>query len=79
MLVPVTVSAPPLSALAKVTVLPLVSNVAPPEPIAANRAEMSVVLPAAHCSPPPFRLMVPLPRLPATKLTRPPVTVVAPV
>jgi hypothetical protein len=57
----------------------LVSNVPPPAPRAASREEMSVVLPVAHCRPPPFSVIVPVPKLlAAAKLTRPPVTVVPP-
>jgi hypothetical protein len=41
---------------------------------------MSVVLPVAHCRPPPFSVMPPVPRLSAVaKLIRPPVIVVPPV
>jgi hypothetical protein len=61
---PVLVMPPvPVSREAKVTSLPLVSNVPPLPPIAASWPEISVVLPGAHCSPPPFSVMVPLPKL----------------
>ena len=40
---------------------------------------MSVVVPVAHCRPPPLRVTVPLPSPPAAKFTKPPVTVVPPV
>ena len=39
------------------TLLPLVSKVAPPAPKAASWAEMSAVLPVAHCRPPPSIVM----------------------
>jgi hypothetical protein len=69
----------PLTAEAKVTLLPLVSNVPPPDPSAASHVEMSAVLPVAHCRPPPFNVIWPLPKLlAAVKLTKPPVTVVPP-
>ena len=69
----------PLSADAKVTVLPLVSKVPPLAPRGASLAEMSVVLPAAHCRPPPFKVIAPLPKLLAVeKLIKPPDTVVPP-
>jgi len=62
-----------------VTLLPLVSNVAPPAPKAASRVEMSVVVPDAHCSPPPLSVIKPEPKLFAElKLIRPPVTLVPP-
>jgi hypothetical protein len=65
---------------ARATLLPLVSKVPPPAPSAASLEEMSVVVPVAHCRPPPFSVMLPLPKLVALlKLIRPPVTVVAPV
>ena len=51
----------PVSAVAKLTLLPLVSKVAPPEPMAASCAEISLVFPAAHCRPPPFTVIVPVP------------------
>jgi hypothetical protein len=58
----------------------LVSNVAPPAPSGASREEMSVAVPAAHCTPPPFSVTMPVPKLPsAEKLIRPPLTVVPPV
>ena len=69
----------PPSAVANVTLLPLVSKVAPPEPIESSCAETSAVLPVAHCRPPPFSVIWPLPKLlAAAKLIRPPVTVVPP-
>jgi hypothetical protein len=65
---------------ARATLLPLVSNVPPAAPSGARREEMSVVVPVAHCSPPPFSVMLPLPKLAVLlKLISPPVTVVAPV
>jgi hypothetical protein len=67
-----------VSVVAKLTLLPLVSKVAPPDPMAASWVEMSDVLPAAHCRPAPFTVIVPVPRPPAMKLIRPPVTVVPP-
>jgi hypothetical protein len=70
----------PERADASVTLLPLVSKVAPPAPKAASFEEMSVVVPAAHCRPPPSSVMVPEPKLAAElKLISPPVTVVPPV
>ncbi len=70
--------ATPVSAVLKVTLLPLVSNVAPPVPIAASWPEISVVLPVAHCRPPPFSVIWPVPKLlAAEKLIRPPVIVQA--
>ncbi len=70
----------PESAEASVTSLPLVSKVAPLLPKAASLDEMSVVVPEAHCRPPPLRVIVPEPKLfDALKLIRPPVTVVPPV
>ena len=69
----------PVRPVAKVTVLPLVSKVPPPAPSGASFEEMSAVLPAAHCRPPPFSRMLPAPKLLAeVKFTRPPVTVVPP-
>jgi hypothetical protein len=78
---PVLVTPPvPPMAEPRVTLLPLVSTVPPAAPIAASREEMSVVLPVAHCRPPPLSVIVPVPRLlEAAKLTRPPVTESAPV
>jgi hypothetical protein len=76
-----TLVSPPVPPIApdRVTAWPLVSKVAPLLPIAASREEMSVVLPVAHCRPPPFRVIGPVPRLlPAAKLINPPVTVVPP-
>ena len=62
-----------------VTLLPLVSKVPPAAPTAPRRAEMSVEVPVAHCRPPPFSVIVPVPRLfDAAKLTRPPFTAVLP-
>src|SRR6476661_962271 len=62
---------------ASVTLLPLVSNVAPPAPQAASCDEMSALLPVAHCSPPPSIVMGPVPKLFAElKLMKPPVMVV---
>ena len=71
----------PARAVASVTLLPLVSKVPPPAPSGARRDEMSVVVPVAHCRPPPFSVTVPdgLKLLAAAKLIRPPVTVVPPV
>ena len=61
------------------TLLPLVSKVAPAAPSGASFEEMSAVLPAAHCRPPPFKVIAPVPKLPAElKLIRPPLTVVPP-
>jgi hypothetical protein len=79
--VPVLVRPPlPESEEPSATLLPLVSNVAPPAPKAASFDEMSVVVPVAHCSPPPFRVIWPEPKLlAALKLIRPPVTEVLPV
>jgi hypothetical protein len=73
-------SAPaPLIAWASVTVLPFVSSVPPPGPNPVMREEMSAVLPVAHCRPPPFKMMPPVPKLPAeVKLIRPPEIVVPP-
>ena len=77
---PALVSAPvPVIAEASVTLLPLVSKVPPPAPSAVRRGEMSVLVPAAHCRPPPLSVIAPEPKLPAdAKLTRPPVMVVPP-
>ena len=76
---PCLVKLPPVIAEARVTVLPLVSNVPPLAPSGASCEEMSAVLPAAHCSPPPFRVIAPAPKLPAAeKLIRPPLIVVPP-
>jgi hypothetical protein len=62
-----------------VTLLPLVSNPAPPAPNGASWAEMSAVLPAAHCRMPASIVMVPVPKLFAElKLMVPPVMVVPP-
>ena len=64
---------------ASVTLLPLVSKVAPPLPKGASLEEMSVEVPAAHCRPPPLSVIEPEPKLLAElKLIRPPVTVVPP-
>jgi hypothetical protein len=69
----------PLRPVAKVMLLPLVSKVPPPAPSGISLAEMSAVLPAAHCRPPPFSVIRPEPKLPAdAKFIRPPVTVVPP-
>jgi hypothetical protein len=69
----------PVIAEARVTVLPLVSKMPPPAPSGASFEEMSAVLPVAHCRPPPFRVISPLPKLAAeVKLIRPPLTVVPP-
>ena len=88
MLAPVRVSVPlpalvspplPEIAVASTTSLPLVSNVPPLPPIAASRGERSAVLPAAHCTPPPSRVILPVPKLPSVvKLIRPSVIVVPP-
>jgi hypothetical protein len=72
---------PPLpdTAVAKVTVLALVSKTPPPAPSGASRAEMSEVLPVAHCRPPPFTVIEPVPKLlAAAKFIKPPDTVVPP-
>ncbi len=62
----------------KVTLLPPVSKVAPSAPMAIW-ADMSAMLPLAHCRPPPFNVIRPVPRLAAVeKLIRPPITVVPP-
>ncbi len=45
------------------TLLPLVSKVPPPAPSGASLEEMSVVLPAAHCRPPPLSVIMPEPKL----------------
>ena len=67
----------PVIAEASVTLLALVSNVPPLPPNAARRAEMSRLVPVAHCRPPPFSVIDPEPKLPAEpKLIRPPLTVV---
>jgi hypothetical protein len=56
----------------------LVSKVAPPAP-STSREETSSVLPAAHCRPPPFKVIGPVPKLfSAEKLIRPPEIVVPP-
>jgi hypothetical protein len=69
----------PASAEASVTVLPLVSKVAPSAPKGKRREEMSVDVPAAHCSPPPLRRIGPEPKLLAElKLTSPPAIMVPP-
>ena len=71
----------PVRPVAKVTLLPPVSKVPPAAP-STSRAdeEMSIVLPAAHCSPPPFRVIVPVPKLlSAAKFIRPALIVVPPV
>ena len=69
----------PPSAEAKVTLLPPVSKVALVPP-STRREEMSVVVPAAHCRPPPFKVTRPVPKLfSAEKFMRPPLTVVPPV
>jgi hypothetical protein len=77
---PALVSPPaPLSPLAKATVLPLVSKVPPETPRDISLDEMSVVVPAAHCRPPPFSVIDPVPKLlAAEKLTRPALIVVPP-
>ena len=77
---PALVSPPvPVIAVPSVTLLPLVSNVPPLAPSGASRAETSVVTPVAHCTPPPFSVIVPVPKLlSATKLIRPPLIVVPP-
>jgi hypothetical protein len=64
---------------ASVTLLPLVSKVAPAAPKAARRGEMSVEVPAAHCSPPPLSRIAPVPKLlAALKLIKPPAIIVGP-
>jgi hypothetical protein len=77
---PILVTPPiPERAEASVTVLPLVSKVAPNAPKAARREEMSVEVPAAHCSPPPLSKIGPVPKLLAElKLMRPPAIMVGP-
>ena len=77
---PILVTPPiPDRAEASVTVLPLVSKVAPAAPKAARREEMSVDVPAAHCRPPPLSRIGPVPKLLAElKLTRPPAIMVPP-
>ena len=88
-LVPASVSVPrpclamppaPVRPVAKVMLLPLVSKVPPAAPSASREdEEISIVLPAAHCRPPPFKVTMLLPKLlAALKLIRPPVTVVPP-
>jgi hypothetical protein len=72
---------PPLpdSGEAKVTLLLLVSKMAPAAP-STRREEMSVVVPAAHCRPPPFSVIIPVPKLAsAEKLIKPALIVVPPV
>jgi hypothetical protein len=78
---PALVSAPvPVTGVAKLTLLQLVSKVPPPAPSGASREEMSSVLPVAHCRPPPFKVIAPVPKLlAAMKFIRPPDTVVPPV
>jgi hypothetical protein len=78
--VPALVTPPvPESVNASVTVLPLVSKVAPLLPKAASLDEMSVVVPVAHCRPPPLTVINPEPKLLAElKLIRPALTVVPP-
>jgi hypothetical protein len=77
---PIFVSPPvPESVEASVTLLPLVSKVAPLLPKAASLEEMSVEVPDAHCRPPPLSVIKPEPKLPAElKLISPPVTLVPP-
>ncbi len=77
---PILLSPPtPESTDASVTLLPLVSNVAPPAPKAASCDEMSALLPVAHCRPPPSIVTGPVPKLLAElKLMNPPVRVVPP-
>ena len=57
----------PLMVEAKVTMLSLVSKVAPAAPSGASFEEMSAVLPAAHCRPPPFKVIAPVPKLSAAR------------
>ena len=89
-LVPASVSVPrpclamppaPVRPVAKVMLLPLVSKMPPAVPSTSRGdEEMSIVLPAAHCRPPPFRVIVPVPKLlNAEKLIRPALIVVPPV
>src|SRR5262249_62238159 len=77
---PVLVTPPmPERAEASVTVLPLVSKVAPNAPKAARREGVSVEGPAAHCSPPPLRRVGPGAELLAgLELIRPPAIMVGP-
>src|SRR5262249_33086948 len=77
---PILVSPPaPESVEASVTLLPLVSKVAPPAPKGASLPEMSVDVPEAHCRPPPSRVIEPEPKLAAElKLMKPPLIVVPP-
>src|SRR5262249_62419521 len=77
---PVLVTPPiPERVEASVTVLPLVSKVAPNAPKAARREEMSVEVPAAHCRPPPLSRIGPVPELlAALKLIKPPAIVLPP-
>jgi len=78
---PVFVRPPvPVSADASVTLLPFVSSVPPPAPRALRREETSVVVPPAHCRPPPLSVALPAPRLARLlKLMNPALTVVPPV
>ena len=78
--VPALVSPPvPLNALAKVTSLLFVSNVAPTAPIALSLFDISIVVAFAHCKPPPLSVMFPLPKLlAAAKFISPPFMVVPP-
>jgi hypothetical protein len=70
----------PVSAVPKVTLLPLVSKPPPLPPMAARREEMSVVVPVAHCRLPPLSAIGPVPKPAAElKLIRPALTVVPPV
>ena len=78
--VPALVSPPvPPIAEASVTLLPLVSRVPPLLPSAASCPEMSVVVPVAHCRPPPFSVIWPRAEVAGrVKLIRPPLIVQAP-
>ncbi len=69
----------PVIAEARVMLLPLVSKAPPAAPSGASLAEMSAVLPVAHCRPPPLSVIRPEPKLVAAlKLIRPPLTTVPP-
>ena len=71
--------APP-NAVPRVTLLPLVSSVVAVAATIVRRLEMSCVLPVAHCSVPPFTVMLPAePSALAANESVPALTVVPPV
>ena len=75
----VTERSAPDSALAKVTSLLLVSKMAPLASNALRREETSMVVPLAQRRPPPFRVMLALPKLAReSNSISPPVTEVPP-